>query len=502
MRTGLLVFAGAAALAAQSLSFPSAETCRRCHAVLPAPETATNAVSAYPSPHTLWSGTMMAHASRDPYWKARVRWEAAQMPGAEAVIEDHCLRCHAPAQQYAQRPGKLRLDQVAGVGLEGVTCTVCHQIQPANLGRPETFSANFRIGAEGIIYGPHADPFSMPMRMMAGVTPRESKHILESALCATCHTVVTESRRPDGVERGEFVEQGPFLEWRESDYARNEISCQACHLPLLRDAAGEPVPQYIAHNPMGRFFPPTRPRTPFGQHVFLGGNFQVAALLGLERTAERARQNLSRAVDLTATAEFRGGTLAADVTVLNLTGHKLPTGFPSRRLWLHLTARDAAGKVVFESGAWDGVRGEISGSAGFETHYTVITGPRQTQIYEAEYADEAGRPTLSLTRAAAHRKDNRILPSGFAAAGAPPAIRPEGVTGDPDFGDGRDTTAYRIPVGGRPATVEIEVLFQNIKSRDAQALGSVSHPDIEDFLARWRQHWAPAQLARLVVPVR
>lgn len=502
MRAGLLAVFCAAVLSGQGPSFPGADSCRRCHSQLPAPPGAENAFSPYPSPHTLWSGTMMAHASRDPYWRARVRWEAAQMPEAAAAIEDHCLRCHAPAQQYAQRPGKLRLDQLDSMGAEGVTCTVCHQILPDTLGRPESFSGGFRIGADLVAYGPHADPFPMPMRMMAGMTPREGRHVLESALCATCHTVVTESRRPDGVARGEFVEQGPFLEWRESDYAKNEMSCQACHVPVLRDRNGEPAAQYIAHNPMGRFFPPTQPRTPFGQHAFPGGNFQISAMLGLNRTAERARQNLSRAVDLTATAEYRAGVLAADVTVLNLTGHKLPTGFPSRRLWLHLTVRDASGKVLAESGAWDAARGEIAGHEGFEPHHLTITDPRRTQIYEAEYADERGAPTMALTRAAAHRKDNRILPGGFETGRAPAAIRPAGVAGDEDFTGGRDTTAYRIPLTARPAAVEVEVLFQNVKPQHALALGSVRHPDIETFLEKWRGHRDPAALARLTVAIR
>ena len=35
------------------------------------------------------------------------------------------------------------------------------------------------------------------------------------------------------------------------------------------------------------------------------------------------------------------GRLLVDVTVRNLTGHKLPTAYPSRRAWLHVTVRDA-----------------------------------------------------------------------------------------------------------------------------------------------------------------
>ena len=43
-------------------------------------------------------------------------------------------------------------------------------------------------------------------------------------------------------------------------------------------------------------------------------------------------------------------TLEVDVDVLNKSGHKLPTGFPSRRVWLHLRVLHGS-DVIFESGA-------------------------------------------------------------------------------------------------------------------------------------------------------
>ena len=42
--------------------------------------------------------------------------------------------------------------------------------------------------------------------------------------------------------------------------------------------------------------------------------------------------------------------LTVDVLVESQVGHKLPSGFPSRRVWLHLIVQDANGGVVFELG--------------------------------------------------------------------------------------------------------------------------------------------------------
>ena len=48
------------------------------------------------------------------------------------------------------------------------------------------------------------------------------------------------------------------------------------------------------------------------------------------------------------------GKRAVTVTVVNQTGHKLPTGYPEgRRMWINLRAYDASGNLVYESGAYN-----------------------------------------------------------------------------------------------------------------------------------------------------
>jgi hypothetical protein len=349
---------------------------------------------------------------------------------------------------------------------------VCHQISRLNLGSAASFAGGFEINRDAEIYGPHKDPFGMPMQRHTGHTPVESAHILESSLCGTCHTVITPTLAADGRVTGQFLEQAPYLEWLASGYPKAGTTCQQCHVPALRDAAGAVAAQYIAHMPPGRWFPPTRPRTPFGLHFLAGGNSPMLNLLaGVEpeneaaahRVAGEAEDNLDAALGLTAYAVREGSRILLTVDVRNRTGHKLPTGFPSRRTWLHVEAVDADGSLLFESGGWDRSTGAIRAGTGLEPHRSVITRPEQAMIYQAVTGDDAGRPTTSLLRAASYLKDNRILPTGFDSA-REPRVAPVGTSQDLGFRPGAHLVRYEIalPPGASPARIRVQALFQSI----------------------------------------
>ena len=365
----------------------------------------------------------MAHSARDPYWKAKVRFEASNTPAAAEAIEDKCLRCHAPQQQFEIRAtGRgLRLDDLNVAGKEGVGCTVCHQISPEGLGTRRSFTGGFEIGTDKRIFGPHAEPFAMPMTMSSGYTPAEGDHILDSALCGSCHTVITPVLDAAGRDVGEFIEQGTYLEWLRSGQAKDGQNCQSCHVATLKDSRGDLVGQLIAHTPGGGRFGPIRPRAPFGLHFFQGANLQLLGMLrelfpeetaALELTAQRTRESLSSSADVELTPRFAGATLEVAVTITNRTGHKLPTGFPSRRMWLHVALLDRNGDRVFESG-----RPNANGEIGPEQpHRTVIVKGEEAAVYESEMQDPSGMATRSLLRASAYAKDNRILPRGYDTA--------------------------------------------------------------------------------------
>jgi hypothetical protein len=158
------------------------------------------------------------------------------------------------------------------------------------------------------------------------------------------------------------------------------FTCQTCH---MRAVTGEGA------NKSGT---PTRKDLPL--HDMTGGNYWAAEAVlyqnakgtlrvggGLNATqieaikagADRARQQLRLAASL----EVSGNTLK----VVNLTGHKLISGYPEgRRMWINVKWYDASGLV-----REDGEYGEIFTSSGMTVKTLKDLAGTNTKIYEAHY---------------------------------------------------------------------------------------------------------------------
>jgi hypothetical protein len=453
-----------------------------------------------------WLGTMMANSARDPYWQASVRRETREHAPAAAAIENECSICHMPmAHVKAQVEGRSasvfanlvrgELGERSEQAHDGVSCTVCHQIEPDKLGTPESFVGGFVVDTSGKLPRKALGPFEIkpPLaRLMASATnfmPSAAPHVRSSELCATCHTLITEALGPDGKVIGRLPEQVPYLEWRESGY-RDGPSCAGCHMPEV----SEPVA-------IANLF--AEPRKGMGRHEFLGGNFVSPELLrrlgtampalpqDLDRVAASARKLVGDAAAKLTIGEpqVKDGVLEAPITVENSTGHKLPTAYPSRRAWLHITVKDGGGGGVFESGAIGG-NGKIAGNDNdddplrFEPHHPVIEKPEQVQIYESILGDAQGRVTTGLLHAVKYLKDNRIVPAGFDKKKAPADVAVHGAAlADEDFANGSDRVVLRIPVGDSlgPYKIEAELLYQPIGYRWAENLRSVEGPEPRAF---------------------
>ena len=132
------------------------------------------------------------------------------------------------------------------------------------------------------------------------------------------------------------------------------FTCQTCHMPPVQGRGA---------NTGGRFAAPLRNDLP--KHDLTGGTYwmpsamqwldnrgklkfgglSAAEITAMNAGAERARSNLETAASLKVEGDR--------VKVVNLTGHKLISGYPEgRRMWLNIQWLDANGNLVAEDGAY------------------------------------------------------------------------------------------------------------------------------------------------------
>ena len=505
MGSSARLVSGGGQRAAEKASFQTSDRCLACHngIVTPSGEDVSIGFD--------WRSSMMGNSSRDPYWQGSVRRESIDHPESQAAIEDECSVCHMPITRFEAkvegRKGQvfshLPFDQdnkENAKAEDGVSCSVCHQIAKEKLGTPEGFNGGFVIHPpESKSEHPEYGPFSIDagrQRIMhtssGGFRPTDGAQIRDSALCGTCHTLKTKALGAGGKEIGSLPEQMPYQEWLHSDYP-NRSSCQSCHMPEIHGqvpiAAVLGVPREGAH-----------------RHTFVAANFFMLKMLNVyrkdlsvaalptEMTAAAERtvaflQSQSARVSIPS-VELVSGRLQVRVLVQNLSGHKMPTAYPSRRAWLHLVVRDAKDAKVFESGAMN-ADGSIEGNdndadpARFEPHYREITSSDQVQIYEPILKDAAGHVTTGLLSAVGYLKDNRLLPSGFKKETAEQDIAAVGdAAADPNFTDAGNLVQYSVSTGDAqgPFRVEAELWYQPIGFRWAHNLGSYTAAEPQRFV--------------------
>jgi hypothetical protein len=454
------------------------------------------------SPYGGWSMSLMGLAGKDPVFFAQHEWETTQRAACAPDITNLCYTCHgaagkrqleldAPGRKFAHETVFATAGEPDGtygaLARDGVTCTVCHRMGPEGLGTPASYTGNWKVAPSGSLHGPFADDVrDAPMKAVLGLAPAGAggaKEVLgSSAMCGSCHAVKLPVYRVGSCEElGQVYEQATFLEWRNSDFRKNDAfitdeghdgktpaTCQGCHMP--QSHGGVPLAHKIASVEDTDF--PTANleglpgvhkdvalaiRTPFSAHTLRGINLftlgmfqQFPQALGITDYDFMANQ-YGEPIGLQMTAAIEGGKevatqetakvevialsrtatdLAFDVGVTNLAGHRLPSGVSFRRVILQVEVSDGAGAVLWSSGRID-ARGLVVGADGVtplatelsmtdaEPHHELITSEGQAQIYEEKVRDSTGQLTTSFLGIATSAKDNRLLPRGFRRAYLP-----------------------------------------------------------------------------------
>ncbi len=447
-----------------SFGIESSSGCGDCHGGLPAiPE--DNTYMPYPT----WAGSMMANATRDPLFWAAVDIANNDIPG----VGDFCIRCHTPTGFYAGRTkdGNGTMSYANGCELtgnmtsieskindyQGVTCHFCHRqetngptgepllMKNSNVWIDDNSCDNPNSSSFGPCRkGPYVQPLNIPHEW------KYSDFVKKGEFCGSCHNVsspeittngVTTIARTlideNGVDTGVAmpIEQ-TFNEWKASSFAQGFFSnnfettlpqlddinttCQDCHMPQATD----PNARACSFNAAGARAGNLK------THEFAGGNSWMPEVLknlygnaldngsfsrsdAFDRTIASALdmlQNKSALLDLSVVSNTATQAVI-NVKITNLTGHKLPTGYPEgRRMWINVQAKDANDNLIFESGHYDSV--------------TAVLTENNTKIYESLQGiwnptlnicetEQGGSKVFHFALNNCIAKDNRIPPLGF-----------------------------------------------------------------------------------------
>ena len=425
-----------------------------------------------------------------------------------------------------------------GLARDGISCLACHRMTPDGLGTQASFTGNFKVTDPKTVFGPFKDVVTFPMQNSVDMTPKHGDAINDPAMCGSCHVVETEIlnknvtyNRSTFGKQPKSHEQTTYLEWLNSRFQTKAApgpgatpqTCQQCHMP--RTVNGQVITTKIANiedntyvDASGKPFPNTapaaditmKPRSEFGRHTFVGANVFVLEMfrqfkeqLGLTvdqkagdpnydtsnfsvlprldlAVAETTQQvqSASASVAIRALRKSTNG-LDVDIEVVNLTGHKFPSGVGFRRAFIEFTAMDATGKVIWSSGRSTdkGVLIDDSGTplvtefskTQWQPHWRIISGSKYAQIYESRTKDLQGLLTTSFLGLAKPVKDNRLMPGGWNINGpyaswTTPVAVPS--TGSPGYynGAGSDLVTYRMPaaIGSRVKQVRAVLHYQSI----------------------------------------
>lgn len=468
-----------------------------------------------------------------------------------------CTACH-----------RMVLGEAATAANAGTPRNACVEqrqalLNPDESGFAKTFTGSFLVGPADVLYGPFEQPKTAPMQTALGMVPEHSETMTASEVCGTCHTVHLPVLH-QGQTLARTYEQTTYPEWAFSAYRTGTSpdgplpegagdlaeSCQGCHMPST-EADGSPTLSKIASIQEYAGFPQAEftkspdeidlaARSGFSRHTLVGLNVflvkiaqQFPEVLGIRTQdpmlvskgvdplvyteQQMLDQAASGTVKLTvATPTKSADTLSTEVTLVNLTGHKFPSGVGFRRAFLTFEVLDATGAVLWASGRTDGA-GRLLDAAGqplagelwweadcsariapeqrlHQPHYQTVAAQDQAQIYQelvstppaegpahcGHDAAPAGQLTTSFLSICAEVKDNRLLPQGFLpleqrqsiaaaiGAGADLAadVGPTAVGDDPDYSPlagGKDSVTYAVPLAelqAEPAGVRARLYYQ------------------------------------------
>lgn len=300
-----------------------------------------------------------------------------------------CLMCHAPVV-YMNYTGLVSTTAQAGKYESGVTCDFCHTLA----GYAE--NGDYLQNSSGKKQGP-------PKAVSDLLTPRLSHHAEDSGFfqmaeyCGRCHNATSHNG---------LKVKSTFDEWRESNYAKQGLVCQECHMNkngLLKNGVAEFDSGVFTHLNLGGTAIEQKQYKKLYTHSFPGAH----SLHQLEKALHIELQVDAKSVDA-------NGRLAVKIDVNNeRSGHKMPSGSSDLRfMWLSVSATSDDGTsfpaVLFPSEQVVVPDYSIAGTVPQDAAILGNDVPFGSRLYRSVFVDAQGHQSLFHYDAERNIFDNRL----------------------------------------------------------------------------------------------
>ena len=337
----------------QPSSFLNAQYCGHCHE----------------ASYAQWRESAHSNSNRPAWYQRNVNLLRAEK-GVEYMR--HCEGCHDP---IALLSGQLNPGQPTthSYDADGITCTVCHSIQKVST----IGTGSYVMGVPAVLVDENDNPITRRVsdaEILAHLD-RHSKAVMKDfyrtpEYCASCHKAALPRTLNDYKWQRAF---SVYDEWQASSFAKQSplpfytkdsvSTCQTCHMQreaLVGKDYGAKKGTRASHRWLGAnsLIPQVfgYPEQSARIVQFLQNNVFNVDLFALERTnaasASSSTAEIVAPLGLVSYQVASGERLTADVVIQNkgIAHSHVPEQRDMYESWVNFTVKDAAGKVLAESG--------------------------------------------------------------------------------------------------------------------------------------------------------
>jgi hypothetical protein len=308
-------------------------TCMECH----------------PKHFQQWSGSMHAYASDDPVFIAMNKRGQRDTGGALGTF---CVKCHAP---MALQLGLVTTANVAAFDpntlppkARGITCYFCHNVDSVT----DDHNNGLVLALDDTMRGGARNPVDSPAHNSL-FDPEMSSKTNKSAMCGSCHDVVTPAPASVPLER-------TFTEWKTTVFAHDDptnmlpLTCSKCHMNPTKDVIADKPGLNVPVRDLG-FHDHGFPAIDTALTAFPEIDAQKAGIDAILKPAIAVKGPVPRNPNDPqpggiCVEPVNGGRITVRIDTFG-TGHMFPSGAAQdRRVWLEVTAYDVNNVVLFSSG--------------------------------------------------------------------------------------------------------------------------------------------------------